>query len=197
MRITFNLPLLKPDGAERILSHMIESGAIKGGFLAVITHYPETESFFRLHPSVKIVPIDTARPSLGLCSAALKHSGTVLRLRREIVKSRPDCLIVFGEACSTGAVLATRGLNIPIIVSERSDPYYLTRSRNGWVWNLLRRALYPLADRLVVLTEGAKTYFGNSIRWKTSVIPVGIGTELDWVMKLWEVAISAARRRHS
>src|SRR5205814_9821575 len=52
-------------------------------------------------------------------------------------------------------LFATRGLHIPVIVSERTDP---TQHRAGWIWERLRRLTYPHAQAVVVQTKPLRAW---------------------------------------
>jgi len=55
-----------------------------------------------------------------------------------------------------------------VIVSERVDP---TLYSIGRIWEQLRRWAYPLADRIVVQTQGALSYFSSGLQPRVSIIP--------------------------
>jgi len=65
-------------------------------------------------------------------------------------------------------LLATRGLNLRVVVSERTDP---KMHRIGWIWEQLRWWAYSKADRIVVQTQGALRYFLPKFQGKLTVIP--------------------------
>jgi glycosyltransferase involved in cell wall biosynthesis len=65
-------------------------------------------------------------------------------------------------------LLATSGLNLPVVVSERNDPKLCSI---GAEWNCLRKWAYRRAHRVVVQTESAKTYFSAAVQRRTVVIP--------------------------
>ena len=52
---------------------------------------------------------------------------------------------------------AIRFLNIHVLISERNHPAY--NKENRFIWFLLRRVLYPLADHLIVQTQKIKNWF--------------------------------------
>jgi glycosyltransferase involved in cell wall biosynthesis len=65
-------------------------------------------------------------------------------------------------------LLATRGLQVPILVSERIDPQMHSI---GLFWTKLRQLTYPLADRVVVQTEKAQNYFPAKLQKKIIIVP--------------------------
>jgi GalNAc-alpha-(1->4)-GalNAc-alpha-(1->3)-diNAcBac-PP-undecaprenol alpha-1,4-N-acetyl-D-galactosaminyltransferase len=76
-------------------------------------------------------------------------------------------VISFMDRTNVIAILATRGLNIPILVSERNDPEMLSP---GKMWEVLRQWTYPFADRITVQTERAGKYFPR-LRDRVVVMP--------------------------
>jgi glycosyltransferase involved in cell wall biosynthesis len=92
----------------------------------------------------------------------------VFALRRAIREATPDVVISFLTKVNVMTLLATRGLNIPVVVSERNNPL---RQPMDPVWLRLRDRLYPRAARLVAQTEGVVAQLPPAIRAKATVIP--------------------------
>lgn len=65
-------------------------------------------------------------------------------------------------------ILATLGLKIPVIVSERVDP---SQHPIGLLQNFLRKVTYPLADHIVVQTTQIQNYFPKKLHPRISIIP--------------------------
>jgi len=77
-------------------------------------------------------------------------------LRRAIRESRADVVISFMDIVNILTLLATRGLQVPVIISERIDPSFYDI---GPIWNGLRRLVYRSADFLVCETTATLTKF--------------------------------------
>lgn len=92
----------------------------------------------------------------------------VFALRNAIQTTRPDFIISFLIRTNVRVLLASMGLNIPIIISERSDPFL---AQPGKLWQFLARITYPFATRITVFTSHAAKYFPASLRKKIRVIP--------------------------
>ena len=73
-----------------------------------------------------------------------------------MIATKPDVVISFIDLTNVMVLLATRGLGLPVIVSERIDPHHHAIGRVG---TALRRLTYPKADRVVVQTTRAARYF--------------------------------------
>ena len=87
----------------------------------------------------------------------LPHVFTMARLRRAIADLGPEAIIAFGDVTNLRTIVAAEGMRIPVIVSERCDPY---RNKVGG-WDGLRRALYPRANGVVAQTADAARFFAG------------------------------------
>jgi len=72
------------------------------------------------------------------------------------------------DAVNVLTLLATAGLSIPVVVSERIDPGFSPLGRS---WGLLRWMLYRRAQCVVVQSQSARGFFPLSVRQRTRVIP--------------------------
>ena len=106
--------------------------------------------------------------SSGIIDAVRNNLKRLPVLRREIRESAPDAVVSFLDRVNVKTILATVGLGIPVIVSERIDP---SRHRIGAVWRALRRWSYRYAVRVVTLTPEALRYFPAAVRRRGTVIP--------------------------
>jgi glycosyltransferase involved in cell wall biosynthesis len=97
----------------------------------------------------------------------------ILALREAIVHLRPRAVISFIDITNIRTLLATKGLDLPVIVSEQCDPYH---NNLGEGWEGLRRRCYPQAKYLTTLTEEAATYFSGFMNGKVRVMPNPIAT---------------------
>ena len=91
----------------------------------------------------------------------------IAALRKEIKKQNPNAVIAFEYYVGMKTVLATRGLGIKVVVSERNDPHKLDAQP---IKKYLRNLLYGWADTIVCQTDDAKAYFSNRIQKKAVVI---------------------------
>lgn len=191
MRITFVGFNLWCGGAERAMSNMANYWAKRGWEITVLTLIQNGQPLcYDLHPGVEHRDLGyfeyagepdaeigsslAGEVSLAELSAAERavveeELGRLAMLRRAIIKSRPRAVIAFQHSLNVRVLLATRGLKIPVIVSERSTPHHEIIKQTGWA--LLRLRLYPRATCLVTLTEEALSYFPEAIRKRGRVIP--------------------------
>jgi glycosyltransferase involved in cell wall biosynthesis len=168
-RITLVIPTLTSGGAERVLTTMANHWARQGRSVTVLTLAAQEETpFYPLAPGVHRVGLGTIRPARTPIHAAINNAGRLSRLRSAIRASRPGVVISFLDQTNVLTLLATRGLRMPVVVSEHTDPGLAQRHP---IWDRLRSLLYPRADRVVVLTKSSKAFFAPKIRAKTRIVP--------------------------
>ncbi len=166
-RLTLVISSLMGGGAERVLS-ILANGWVSRGTEVTLATLDDRAPFYALNPRIARRPLGVAGISANSLAAIWNNLRRVGALRRAIRQSRPDAVVSFGDATNVLTLLSTRGLLIPIVVSERSDPAFCPI---GNVFGILRRWLYPLADAVVVQSEEARSFFSTAIQARTDVIP--------------------------
>jgi glycosyltransferase involved in cell wall biosynthesis len=89
-------------------------------------------------------------------------------LRDAIRKSMADIIISFIDTTNIVTLLATQGLEIPVVVSERANP---ALDNIGQIWRVLRRITYPLSCALVLQTEASTASLQGKFKVKVYTIP--------------------------
>ena len=164
MRLTLVIWSLSCGGAERVLSRMANHWAARGWEVTLLTFDGSEPPFFDLHPAVRHRPL-----GLATSRASVRRLARLLRvLRRAIRESAPRVVISFMDQINVLVLLATRGLGLPVVVSERVWPAHHAIGRH---WNVLRRWTYPWATRLVVQHRDVLQYFAAPVRRKGRVVP--------------------------
>ena len=123
--------------------------------------------FYPLHPAIHHNPLDIAIKSKIRLKTLYEYIKMLWILRRTFKKLQPDILISFIDTMNLFTIIASRGLGIPVIVSERSNPFLY---KIAWIWEFLRPLLYPFADVTVFQTKGIGSYFSKQIQAKSAVI---------------------------
>lgn len=156
-------------GAQRAIVRLCGSLAQRGHSVTLLTTNPSTADFFSVPDSIVRV---RAHPDAHLSCPWYDLRGQVTRvsaLRLGIVETWPDVVVSFIDTTNISVLLALLGQNIPVIVSERSDPRW---HPIGYRWSLLRKLTYPSAKRVVFLTEElGKWGLSQWPRWRVAVIP--------------------------
>lgn len=135
--------------------------AANGKEVTLITLESETTDFYTLSSEVNRVALGLAGHSPRLWDALWNNLHRLKGLRQAIRASRADAVISFIDSMNISTLLASIGLNVPVIVSERNDPrqYHV-----GWVRSTLRRLLYPRASAVVVQTDRVRRWAQEFVR---------------------------------
>jgi glycosyltransferase involved in cell wall biosynthesis len=136
--------------------------------VTLLTLDRERTPFYPLHPAVKHCPLGLAAESRNLAVGLLRNLYRIWVLRRAIRESLPEVIVSFMDKNNVLTLLATRGLGVPVVISERTDP---SRCDIGGLWNLLRRLTYPRASALVCQSTVVLDLFCSLVREKGKVIP--------------------------
>jgi glycosyltransferase involved in cell wall biosynthesis len=160
MRIVFFASSLSAGGAERVLSILAHALAERGHEVGIATLAAVTTDFYAVAPAIQRVGLDALADSEGLVQAVLSNAGRVRKLRKVLRALAPEVLVSFCDRANVLALLASRGLGFPVIVSERTDP---SRHDIGLLWSGLRRRVYPWADAVVVQTEAVAGWVRKEI----------------------------------
>lgn len=90
-------------------------------------------------------------------------------MRQLVREVRADTVLSFLPHVNVATLFATRGLGVPVVVSERTYPPALAL---GLVWRWLRRITYPWASRVVMQTTDGNEWLAREIpRAQGVVIP--------------------------
>jgi glycosyltransferase involved in cell wall biosynthesis len=149
MRLLFLVSSMHGGGAERVAATLANAWARRGDEVVLVSCYSgRGRCDQQLDPGVRLEWLaDRMRGP-----AWWRPASKLLALRRLAREFQPDRVLSFLTNVNVTALLALRGLGLPVVVSERTDPahgdYALERSLR-----LLRRLAYPWARRVVVQTR--------------------------------------------
>jgi glycosyltransferase involved in cell wall biosynthesis len=170
MRLTMVLPAVGAGGAERVMTTLANAWATRGRQVHLLTFDDGSQpAFYPLHAAVTHEPLGLARQSRTLIQGLIRNVHRQRVLRAAVRRSQPDVVLSFLDQVNVITLLATEGLGLPVVVSERSDPRMKPIGRAAWT--ALRRWLYPRAGCVVVQTRGALAYFLPALRRSARVIP--------------------------
>lgn len=168
MKITCLIDALNLGGAQRAALLLSEGLVSRGHSVTLTTFDPAIPDFYVLKPGIDRarLPIET-----GICRwFDLKSQIRRFRALKSCVSSQaPDLIISFIDTANILTLAAFPSGIPPVIVCEQINPLYW---RIGPHWRLLRRALYPLAEKVVMLTEDTALWAGSlRPRWAAVHIP--------------------------
>ena len=169
MRITFVIPEIGSGGAEHALVILAHRWSAAGRPITILTYDDGTSPpFYELDSSIRHLPMNLAGDSPGVLAAVrnnLKRAGV---LRREIRRSRPDLVVSFIDQTNVLTLVATRGVGVPVVVVEQSDPRSFPIKR---IWERLRLLTYSRARSIVLLSGRDIQYFPKRLHRRVAVIP--------------------------
>ena len=182
MNITIIGAKLDCGGVQRSITIKANYWTQKGWKVTLLTLDDDTSPpFFELDPRINLIPLGIYQASSNLLSAVWNNLRRIIVLRRAIHDSKPDVVISFWTFVSVLVLLGTRGLGVPVVVSEEGDPLSDPPSR---VLKWLRRWTYTFGTKIVVLTERAKACFHGKVEAKTTVIPNAVALTTHTVKML-------------
>lgn len=160
-------PSLQGGGIERALS-TLSSHFVERGHKVVYIACRAGKHFYELNPQVIFREpsfVHTASSRLKL----LNYYKTIRFVRKQLKEFKPDTILSFGDIINPLALLANRGLNYPIYISDRISPkQYLGRFKN-----FMKHITYRKATGIIAQSSFAAEYkrqvFGNNINLR--VIP--------------------------
>lgn len=176
MRIAFLISTLGAGGAERVCSLLCNQWADTGNDVQLLTfldaraplHYP-------LVPAVTLHRLDLLDLEAGAVGRVFNNLRRASVLHRLLRRLRPDVLVCFMTESNVAGIVASRGLGMLTIVSERVHPAH---HRIGRVRAALRFVTYRFADRVVVQTADIARWSERHLRARTEVManPVPLST---------------------
>lgn len=193
MRLTCFIYSLGPGGAERVMSILASAWASRGHKVTIVTYDKGCPAFYTLHPEITVQKLRLSGGSM------LKRIGNHFRriptLRRVIRETRPDIVISFMNRTNVLVLMAAIGLDVPVVVSERTDP---RRYDLGFPYNYLRPCLYRNAIAVVALSKGQAKWF-NKTSDRVAVIPNPVQTcanDLNCQARRTSLVMAAGRLSH-
>lgn len=160
------IPNLRMGGAERIMALLANHWVIQGYQVSFFTLMsPDEKSFYDLDPRIQVLPFGKNLSTPLLSSPPFSLTKALYRLRRSLRQMKPDLLVSFMDRMNILTLLLSRGLNVPVIVSERNHPLYLKLSP---LFEKLRQWTYPWVDQIVVQTQ--KVF--QDMPWKDQMVVI-------------------------
>ena len=169
LRVTLVIFSLRGGGAERVMSIMANYWAAKGWKTTILTYDDGSrEPAYEIASSVVWKPLGIECRSDNFLQSVFMNIKRLVVLRRAIRESTPKVVVSFLHSVNVRSIIASRGLGVPVIVSERTSP---AAHRTSVIWSLLRRWSYRSVACLVAQTSEAIEYFAPAVRRRSCVIP--------------------------
>ncbi|NHF61540.1 glycosyltransferase family 4 protein [Flavobacteriaceae bacterium TP-CH-4] len=168
--IAFVINSLSSGGAERVVS--ILANSLVRTYNVIIITFIDAPIFYDLDKEIKIRNC-TAKiePSKNPFQAISSNLLLIRKIGYFLKKDRVDVCIGFMTTANILAVIASKTRNIPVLISERNNPYLEDNSIPRY-WKIFRRFAYPKANFLIVQTDGIKEFYKKFIRQnRLKIIP--------------------------
>lgn len=169
----FVVPNLAAGGAERVVSILSKEFILSGLEVAIVL-MSDNVIQYNIAEKVEIVKLNTT----GL--SRIKRLQTMRAyFKVEKKKNKKIVVIPFLDSCLKNTLMALGGLSIPVIASERNNPYL---KGNKKIEKMVANLPYFLADHCVFQTEGARDYYCSAVKRKSCVIanPISIDPKIKW-----------------
>lgn len=156
---------LNKGGSERVLVNLAEYFYAKGYRVTIVTQY-RADNEYEISNGIKRVFSEITEEETGK-SRIGNFLRRITKLRHIWKRERPDLILSFIGKNNMMAILTSRFLGIPTVVSVRGEPkeeYYSPYLR------IAARILFRRADGVVLQTEGSKEFFPKAVRKKAIVL---------------------------
>ena len=175
MHLLFYIHSLAAGGAERVMVKLANE-LVQDHNLTLVTQTAIGNEHYPLDPKVVRISLDAATPSHSVFSAFTGNWHRIQRLRQVVKRKQPDRILTFMPTANVVGVLATLGLDIPVVISERVHPPFASVSN---VRRQLQKYAYPRAECTVVLAEQSADYLREEFNLtRLAVIPNGVALPL-------------------
>ncbi len=150
MRLVCVISSLGAGGAERVMSQLANYFANCDWKIRLITISGTGSDFFYLKKGIDRIALNSQKNSKNFFFAVKNNFQRMFNLRREVLKFSPNLVLVFGARTNILTILSLRGTDIPVVISERTDPFSLNI---GFPWHILRTWAYKKSTKIIAQTD--------------------------------------------
>jgi glycosyltransferase involved in cell wall biosynthesis len=174
LRIALFITSMWGGGAERVAATLVRLWSDAGHDVVVVTALARSPADYELPGNVRRIALDLSRRSRTgtVTSGAWRVIGWARQFRRVLHRERPDLVVSFLVETNVPALLASVGVRVPVIVSERVHP-----SAVNIRWRLARPFIYRLAAALVVPSDEMRSWAQRLVGGRRAWVvqnPIGI-----------------------
>lgn len=176
MHLLIYINSLAVGGAEHTAVKLATHWDASGHRVTLVTQTDVESDRFPVPTGVVRISTDTGGVSGSMWRAVRRNLRRFLRLRRVLRQERPDAIVTFLPTANVLGILASRGLGIPAIVTERAHPEELHLPP---LQQVARDLCYARARAVVVQTEAGAQWYRRKLKLRNLVvIPNGISLPL-------------------
>ena len=152
-------------GAERVATTLIDALVDRYDAVSLINMSNAERDYFPLPDKLQHIHLNLERDANTYFDTFLNVTRRIRHVRQALQKEKPDLIISFTDRTNIITLLATRNLNIPVIVSVHTHPF-----QNGFGLRMLCRGLYPHANLIHYVSQGVASAYPYIAVEKQSVI---------------------------
>lgn len=155
-------------GIERASSLMANYFASKGENVVLLSLY-DNKYVFDIDHRIEHINLSYRESK----NRILRIINTTYAIRKAVKKIKPSVVLSYGEYVNSSTILATRLLNIPVIVSDRLSPLFSL----GKIYDFVKKMTYRYADGCIAQTETSKLILSGKTKMKNIIVipnPVNI-----------------------
>jgi glycosyltransferase involved in cell wall biosynthesis len=171
VRVACIIHSLDGGGAERVMASLCSHLAGRSHEVTLITLDNGRRQRHRLGPAVNWIALDVMSDSRDWISKLSNNRTRVARIRQAIIEVGPDLVVSFCDRTNILSLMAAKGVGIPVIACERSDP---AQQDLGRAWEWLRGRTYRHASALVALTNESADHLRSRFTAPVTVIPSAV-----------------------
>ncbi len=175
-KIAFVIASLSSGGAERVISNL--SNELIDKFEIVIITFSKSTPFYDLDKRIKVIGcLNSINQSSSIFQSLKLNYILTKRIYQILKKEHINLVIGFITSANILSTLASKMHRIPCIISERNNPLIENVPR---FWVILRKFVYPMADKIVLQTRGIKKIYETKIdSRKINILPNPISSKLS------------------
>lgn len=175
MKILFAISTMQDGGAERTVANLANFFISENNEVTIIV-LDNNESFYNLDEKIDYRKLDLYRDNKGIIDKMLLYKSSIYKIRKLLKDKKPDIVLSMNYKLIPTIIMANIFINIPVVCSERSNPYIYPKNL---IWRYLRRVLSTLCDGYIFQTERAKKYFPLKAQNKSIVIQNPISSQCE------------------
>ena len=168
MKILIYISKLSSGGAEKVASLMSNYWANKYSVI-LLTNTSVNTDFYEINDNVKRCSTNLTTPKKNTLIKIKSHITGLWQLRTIVKEESPNVIISHNATSNVRILIATLGLNIPVIVEDHNNP---AKSKNTkQPWKMLRPLAYYFAEHIVLLTQDLVQHYPGYLHRKVVLIP--------------------------
>ncbi|MBN8210243.1 glycosyltransferase family 4 protein [Bacillus sp. NTK071] len=149
-------------GCERVIAQLANWFVENNFECTIMTEY-NSGSFYKLDDRIELYSLSDNK------NYESSNMLTIYRKFRKAVKYKnADIVLAMPEKVNVWSIIALLGLKIPVVVSERNNPWLHPQNK---IKRIMRKLFYPFASGYIFQTKQAASYFSRKVKQKGVVLP--------------------------